>query len=87
VLFHNAPGGSFTRGWLADIAESIGLDRDAFTALLDDPELLADVNADIDRAVGYGINSTPSVAVNGELLTSPSWEELDAAIERAAQGS
>lgn len=84
VLYHNAADGPFTRSWLADIAEQVGLDRDAFLDLLDDEGLRADVTADIQRAAGYGISSTPSVVVDGELLVAPSWEEVDAAIEQAA---
>jgi len=87
VLFHNAPDGSISRSWLADIAESIGLEREAFTELLDDPELLAGVQEDMARAATYGANRTPSVVVNGQLLEAANWEEIDAAIESAAAAS
>ncbi len=86
VLYHNAEGGSFSRSWLTDIAESIGLDRDAFTDLLGDDDLLAGVQEDMARGAGYGVRSTPSVVVNGEMLVAPTWEDLDAAIEAAAAG-
>jgi protein-disulfide isomerase len=86
VLYYNAPDGSFSRSWLADIAEVVGLDRTEFEQLLDDNELIDAVGEDITRAAGYGISSTPSVVINGELLGTPSWNELDAAIEAAAAG-
>jgi protein-disulfide isomerase len=87
TLYHNAAGGAFTRDWLADIAESIGLDRAAFTALLDDQDLRDAVAASTERGAGYGINSTPSVLVNGELLVAPTWDDLDAAIQAAADAA
>lgn len=86
VLFHNAPDGSFSRTWLADIAEVVGLDRDAFEQLLDDEDLVTAVGEDVARGAAYGVSSTPSVVINGELLGNPSWDELDAAIEAAAAG-
>ena len=84
VLYHNASEGSFSRSWLADIAESIGLDRDAFTDLLDDDDLRAGIADDMARGSEYGVGSTPSVVIDGELLVAPSWEDVDAAIEAAA---
>mgnify|MGYP001824341486 FL=1 len=84
VLYHNAGDGSFSRDWLADIAEVVGLDRAEFESLLDDEELLAGVVDDMARGSDYGATGTPAVVVNGQLLGSPSWEDLDAAIENAA---
>ena len=86
VLYHNAEDGPFTRSWFADIAESLDLDREAFLELLDDEALRAAVQEDQARGAGYGVSSTPSVVVNGELLVAPSWEDLDAAIEAAVEG-
>jgi protein-disulfide isomerase len=84
TLYHNAEDGDFSRSWLADIAESIGLDRDEFLALLDDDELQAGVADSMALASSYGISSTPSVVVNGELIGTPTWDELDAAVKAAA---
>ncbi len=86
TLYHNAPEGPFTRTWLADIAESVGLDREAFLALLDDEELRQAVAADNAMGAGVGVSSTPSVLVNGEFVP-PTWEEIDAAIEAAANAA
>ena len=87
TLFHNAEDGPFTRAWLTDIAESVGLDREAFGELLSDEALRDAVAEDQARGSGFGVGSTPSVVVNGELLVAPTWEDLDAAIEAAASGA
>lgn len=87
TLYHNADGGEFTRDWLADIAESVGLDRKAFSDLLDDEELRDAVAETHDRGSELGVGSTPSVAVNGELLVAPTWDDLDAAIVAAAEAA
>lgn len=87
TLFYNAEDGAFTRSWLADIAESVGLDRDAFTELLDDEDLRAAVTESTARGAEFGVGSTPSVVVNGELLVAPGWDELDAAIVAAAEAA
>ena len=84
VLFHNAADGSFTRGWFVDIAESIGLDREAFGDLLDDPSFVAGVEEDVARGAAYGVTGTPALVVDGELLGAIGWDELDDAIEAAA---
>jgi protein-disulfide isomerase len=87
TLFYNAADGEFTRSWFGDIAESVGLDRAAFLELLDDDGLAADVAASNALAASYGISSTPSVVVNGELIGTPTWEELDAAVRAAADAA
>jgi protein-disulfide isomerase len=84
TLYHNAEDGDFSRSWFADIAEAVGLDREAFLALLDDEDLAAEVAASMSLAASYGVNSTPSVVVNGDLIGSPTWEELDTAVKAAA---
>ncbi len=84
ALYYNAPDGPFTRAWLADIAESVGLDREAFTALLDDEELRQAVADDHAAGANLGVSSTPSVIVNGEMVVAPTWEDLDAAVVAAA---
>ncbi|MEX1336678.1 MAG: thioredoxin domain-containing protein [Candidatus Limnocylindrales bacterium] len=87
TLYYNAEDGDFDRSWLADIAEAVGLDREAFLELLDDEDLAADVAASVSLAASYGVSSTPSVVVNGELIGSPTWEELDAAVKAAAEAA
>lgn len=87
TLYHNAEDGEFTRDWLVDIAESIGLDPAAFRELLDDPDLRDAVIETAERGANLGVASTPSVVVNGELLVAPTWDDLDAAIVAAAEAA
>ncbi len=87
TLYYNAEEGEFTRSWFGDIAESVGLDREAFLELLGDDQLAADVAESMALAASYGVGATPSVVVNGELIGSPTWEELDAAVTAAAEAA
>ena len=87
TLYHNAPDGAFTRSGLADLAESIGLDRDSFSEMLDDEALIDAVAETNARGASLGVSSTPSVVINGELLVAPTWEDLDAAIQAAAEAA
>ncbi len=87
TLFHNAPDGDFSRSWFGDIAESVGLEREAFLELMDDQSLVDDVAASMTIGAGYGVSSTPSVVVNGELVGSSSWEEIAAAVKAAAEAA
>jgi len=88
LIYHNQEGenqGAFSRDRLADMAELVGLDREAFEAAMDDPEYLAAVEAEYTTGVGLGINSTPTLVVNGELMRGvPAWDDLRASIEAAA---
>jgi predicted DsbA family dithiol-disulfide isomerase len=49
------------RPLLADLAASLGLDRAAFLAALDDPALDAAVEADIAQAQAYGLSGVPAL--------------------------
>jgi protein-disulfide isomerase len=88
VVFHNQIGenrGAFSRERLADMAVIAGLDRQPFLDALDDPELLAAVEAEHQEGVDRGVNSTPTLFVNGEAMRGvPRWEDLSARIEAAA---
>ena len=70
---------AFSRDRLADMAVIAGLDRQAFLDALDDPEHIAAVEAEHAEGVERGVNSTPTLFVNGELMRGvPSWEDLSA---------
>jgi protein-disulfide isomerase len=91
ILFHNQGGendGGFTRERLADMAEAVGLDRAAFLEEMDDPAYRDAVAADNARGQSMGVDSTPTLFVNGELIRGvPNWEDLDAAIQAAAEAA
>lgn len=88
VLFHNQDGenrGAFDRERLADMAESIGLDRDEFLAEMDDPKYIEAVEAESAEGRALSVNSTPSLVINGEVLRGvPTWDDLKAVIADAA---
>lgn len=89
VLYFNQGGenqGDFSTERLADMAELVGLDRERFIAELDDPKYLEAVEAEGAEGRERGVNSTPTIFVNGQVVGRgvPSWEDLSAAIEAAA---
>ena len=55
---------------LAELAESIGLEREAFLAALTDPALVAEVQADIEQAQAYRLNSVPAMVFVDRYLVS-----------------
>lgn len=91
VIFFNQDGenqGAFAADRLADMAELVGLDREQFLAELDDPKYLEAVSAELSEGQDRGVNSTPTLFVNGEIMRGvPEWEALSAAIRAAAASS
>jgi protein-disulfide isomerase len=76
--------GAMTPSRLVEMASGLGLDVDRFTA---DMELAAAgpaVDASIDEAQQLGVNSTPTIAINGRLLVGASYEAIAAAVADAA---
>lgn len=49
-------------------AAQLGLDVPRFTACLDGTEALARVKADIQKATALGVDSTPTIVINGRML-------------------
>lgn len=88
IVYENQDGenqGAFSRERLGQMAETIGLDKAAFLALLDDPTLIAAMNAEVAEAQAQGINQTPTLVINGQVRAGlPTWDELSATIEAAA---
>ena len=68
---------------LKKYATELGLDRARFDAALDGGTYAAVVKRDVDDGEIYGINSTPTIFVNGVVLTDLSAEALRAAIDKA----
>lgn len=77
--------GSFSRDRLGAMAASLGLDRSAFVAALDDPALVAAVRDETATGLGLGINQTPTLVVNGTIYTGlPDWTVLSTRIDELA---
>ena len=72
---------------LKKYASEVGLDRARFDAALDGGAFAAEVRHDISDGQMYGIDSTPTIFVNGVLLRALSSEALRAAIDRALASS
>jgi len=87
MLFANWDGenrGSFNDKRLIAFAETLGLDMEGFNECFDDNTYKAEIDADKNNGVQLGVTGTPSVFVNGQVLTPgfvPSFQELSAAID------
>ena len=68
---------------LKKYATEAGLDRPRFDAALDGGTYAAAVKHDIDDGAVYGIDSTPTIFINGVVLNNLSAEGLRAAIDKA----
>jgi len=68
---------------LKKYATELGLNRAPFDAALDGGTYAAEVRHDISDGEVYGVNSTPTIFVNGVVLRTLSSEALRAAIDRA----
>lgn len=76
---------------LAEIAQSIGLERDVFLAALQDERYSAQVDADIDEAYSYGLSGVPALIFGQRYLVSGAqpYEVLRQVVEKvesAGQG-
>ena len=80
LLFHNQDGeneGAFDRSVLADMAVSLGIDRGAFLAALDDPGLIDAVEAETQAGARAGVSSTPTLDINGmQAAGAPAYDVL-----------
>lgn len=68
---------------LKNYASELGLDRARFDAALDGGNYASEVRHDIDEAEAYGVDSTPTIFVNGVILKTLTAEALRAAVDRA----
>ena len=67
---------------LKKFATQAGLDRARFDADLDGGKFAADIRRDIEEGELYGIEGTPTIFINGVVLTSLSADGLREAIEK-----
>ena len=77
------------RSVLADCAGEVGLDRSRFEAAFDDSSFDRLVQADVDQARTYGINSVPALVFNDKYLVSGAQpvEVLRQVVDRIVQES
>lgn len=68
---------------LKSIAGELGLDRARFDAALDSGKFTELVQNDVDEGIKLGLKGTPSVFINGRLVTAKSYEELKASVDAA----
>jgi protein-disulfide isomerase len=85
LLFWNQRGeneGAFSRDRLAAMAQKLSLDMAAWNACFADPSQATAVNATTQRAVAAGINSTPTVVLDGQRSAGlpRTYEDLASAI-------
>ncbi len=69
---------------LAEIAGSVGLERDAFLAALKDDKYEAQVEADVEQAYSYGLTGVPALIFGNRYLVSGAqpYEVLRQVVER-----
>jgi protein-disulfide isomerase len=68
---------------LKKYATEVGLDRARFDAALDGGAYAAEVKHDVEDGEIYGVNSTPTIFINGVMLNTLTAEALRAAIDKA----
>ena len=89
ALFANQEGenvGSFTNARLKEIAELVPLDQAQFASCLDSGTYRADVLAMYQEAIAAGVDSTPTVLVNGQEANAGTYAQLQEAIDAALNG-
>jgi len=74
---------------LAEIAQSVGLERDAFLAALTDARYEAQVEDDIEQAYQYGLTGVPALIFAGRYLVSGAqpYEVLRQVVEKLQAAS
>jgi protein-disulfide isomerase len=90
-LFWNQNGenhGAFASSPLAAMADRLALDRATWDACIADAARATTVNQTTQRALTAGINSTPTIVVNGQRITGlpRTYEALAAAIRAVLAG-
>ncbi len=70
---------------IRDIALSLNLDMVEFEKKMKDPEIQKRIRQDIIDGSQAGVNSTPTVFINGRLLRNRSFAGFQAAIEKELQ--
>ncbi len=80
--------GAFARARLLEVGASIGLDPETLNACMDDRSVMVEVLDDMAAGFRTGIESTPTIDVNGNRFTGvPDMSRLTAAIDAAVAGA
>ena len=86
IVFENWKGvneGHFSDDNLKLFASSLRLDRGAFDSCFDSGKYRGKVEADLRRGKQLGVQGTPTLFLNGKMLTPSSYEELAQLIQSA----
>ena len=93
ILFANWDGenqGAYADRRLLAFAESLGLEMDGFKKCFNSNTYQTQIDKDFSDGLATGVESTPSIFVNGELVTNPdganlvpTYEDVAAAIDAA----
>lgn len=92
ILFANQTGenvGAYTDKRLVAFAELLGLDMTAFNKCFKADQYSAEIEQDYQEGVSLGVNSSPTVLLNGKEITPgqiPTYAQIQAAIEAALAG-
>lgn len=81
ILFQNQSALEVPK--LKEYATQVGLDRKKFDAAVDSDKFAEKVRRDLNDGMKIGVNSTPTVFVNGRRVRDRSRESLKAAVEAA----
>lgn len=77
--------GAFSNRRLQAIAESLGLNMEAFNSCFNANKYEAEIQADLDLGEQWGVSGTPTVFVNGQRVGAPgqvpSYEEIANAVD------
>ena len=91
ILYANWNGenqGAFSSRRLQAMAESLGLDMDAFNSCFNSNQYEAEIQADFDLGGQMGVSGTPTVFVNGQRVGQPrqvpSYQEIADAVNAIA---
>lgn len=79
-------GGTFSKANLKRFATELGLDSGRFDPCIDSDRYAAFINAETEAARKLGVQSTPTLFVNGQVLRGvPTYEQLVDVIRNATR--
>lgn len=91
LLYQNQPSWSREQSGLTtadaakrfeDYAQQLGLDMDKFRADVQSEDIFNYIDSHLDSGVKLGVDSTPTIFLNGEKLTFRRFDEISAAIDQ-----